>query len=382
MSGSQAEAAKVDGSKGPDLFFQAGNLRKTWPDFSLEASVACHKGEQLALLGPSGSGKSSLLRLIAGLVRPDAGQIWLGGREIGHLPARKRGIGLVFQDFALFPHLDVGDNVAYGLKVRGIRGAELQVRVAGLLERFSLAGYARRQVANLSGGERQRVALARALALEPELMLFDEPLASLDARLRKDLRDELRAIQRRLGLTSVLVTHDQEDALASADRVVVLHQGRVVRSGSPEEVYNDPRTGFVAGFVGDGNILDNQPGWPWHRPDIAVGGPDQPASSAACPRVFLRPEALRPLGLGEGCPDNGSGPTGGRQAELTVVVEDYAYQGRCWIATGRLAPDMAIADASYPERAPRLRFQADSRPRVGETIRLGFDPSALRGLVD
>lgn len=325
-------------------------IEKTWPDFRLQADLSLERGSQLALLGPSGAGKSTLLRMIAGLLAPDRGSIRIHGRDVTRLPARQRGVGMVFQDFALFPHLDVGRNIAYGLQVQGIGARERERKVDSLLERFSLQGFARRKVANLSGGERQRVALARAMALEPDLMLFDEPLASLDARLRKDLRDELRGLQRRLGLTSILVTHDQEDALASADRVAVMHRGRVVRTGSPEDLYDNPGTVFVARFIGEGNVLPNLRGLPWYM------------ATEACSRVFLRPEALE---------------RGGDRC-VRVTVEDAAYQGRYWLARGIPA---AVPDA-MPDMPRTLAFSLGRRPVPGEVLDLSFSSSSLRPLAD
>ncbi len=203
-----------------ERWFEAEGLVKKWPMASVELSLAMAKGEAIALLGPSGCGKSTVLRMIAGLERPDAGTLRLGGRDIGGLSPSRRGVGLVFQDHALFPHLSVEDNIGYGLRCRGRSRVESR-RIAGeWLERVSMASFGKRRIDGLSGGERQRVALVRTLAVEPDLVLFDEPLSALDTALRVRLREELRSRQRELGYTAIYVTHDQAEAEALSDRVV------------------------------------------------------------------------------------------------------------------------------------------------------------------
>lgn len=203
-----------------ERWFEAEGLVKKWPMASVELSLTMAKGEAIALLGPSGCGKSTVLRMIAGLERPDAGTLRLGGRDIGGLSPSRRGVGLVFQDHALFPHLSVEDNIGYGLRCRGRSRVESR-RIAGeWLERVSMASFGKRRIDGLSGGERQRVALVRTLAVEPDLVLFDEPLSALDTALRVRLREELRSRQRELGYTAIYVTHDQAEAEALSDRVV------------------------------------------------------------------------------------------------------------------------------------------------------------------
>jgi iron(III) transport system ATP-binding protein len=218
------------------------------------------RGQLVCLLGPSGCGKTTLLRIIAGLEWQDAGELWQDGRDISRLPPARRDFGIVFQSYALFPNLTAAENVAYGLESRGRRRAEARARVAELLELVGLSEIGHRYPAQLSGGQQQRVALARALALSPGLLLLDEPLAALDARVRAGLREELRMLQRRLGVTMILVTHDQEEALALADRLVVLEHGRIVQSGTPLEVYRAPVTRFVADFVGLMNFIPSPEG--------------------------------------------------------------------------------------------------------------------------
>jgi putative spermidine/putrescine transport system ATP-binding protein len=213
------------------------------------------RGELVCLLGPSGCGKTTLLRILAGLVQPDAGRVRIRGRDVTGVPAYERQLGLVFQSYALFPHMTVRDNVAFGLDARGIRGVEAGRRIARVLELVHLGGLDRRYPRQLSGGQQQRVALARALVLDPDVLLLDEPLSNLDARLRQEVRDEIRALQQETGITTVLVTHDQEEALTMSDRIVVLQAGVIVQSGRPLDVYRAPRDLFVAGFLGDANVL-------------------------------------------------------------------------------------------------------------------------------
>lgn len=221
-----------------------------------EVSLEVAPGETLAVIGPSGCGKTTLLRLVAGLERPSRGSIRFDGEEITGVPAHRRGFGMMFQDFALFPHLDVAGNVGYGLRHGQGSKQERTVRVRDLLELVGLAGYEGRTVETLSGGERQRVALARALAPEPRLLMLDEPLGSLDRGLRERLLVELKGILGKLRIPAIYVTHDQYEAFAIADRMTIMRAGEVVRTGEPREVYEDPGTEFVARFLGLENIVD------------------------------------------------------------------------------------------------------------------------------
>jgi putative spermidine/putrescine transport system ATP-binding protein len=218
-------------------------------------SLAVPRGELVCLLGPSGCGKTTLLRILAGLIMPDAGRVLIRGTDVTRTPADARRIGLVFQNYALFPHMTVRDNVAFGLEARGVREPEVGERIARALGLLRLTGLEHRYPRQLSGGQQQRVALARSLVLNPDVLLLDEPLSNLDARLRQEVRDEIRALQRELGITTVLVTHDQEEALTLADRIVVLEAGTIVQSGAPLEVYQSPRNLFVANFLGEANVL-------------------------------------------------------------------------------------------------------------------------------
>lgn len=212
-------------------------------------------GEFLAIVGPSGCGKTTLLRVIAGLERADEGQVFIGGREATETPPQKRNVGFVFQQFALFPNMTVAENIGYGLRQRRVPRPERERRVAEMLAMIGMEGYEGRRPDQLSAGQQQRVALARALAPEPKTLLLDEPLSALDAAIRYQLRDELRRVQRQVGITTIMVTHDQEEALAVADRVAVMNEGRLEQIGTPWELYAEPRTDFVARFIGRGNFL-------------------------------------------------------------------------------------------------------------------------------
>ncbi len=220
-----------------------------------DISFQLKEGETICLLGASGSGKSTLLRIIAGLETPDSGFIAFNGVDLTTVPPHLRDFGLVFQDYALFPHLNVYDNVAFGLKMRRLPPADINKRVVNVLETVNLGGFEERRVTELSGGEQQRVALARALATRPRLLMFDEPLGALDRTLREDLLNELRMILHHTSIPAIYVTHDQEEAFTIADRVLILHDGRIVCEGTPVEVWSNPGSAFVAGFLGLGNIL-------------------------------------------------------------------------------------------------------------------------------
>jgi len=212
-------------------------------------------GEFLTLLGPSGCGKTTMLRLIAGFIMPDEGRIEMDGADIANVPPYKRKINTVFQKYALFPHLNVFDNIAFGLKIRGVDKAEIKIKVEAMLELVNLKGYGGRYVEQLSGGQQQRVAIARALVNEPQVLLLDEPLGALDLKLRKEMQVELKNMQQRLGITFIYVTHDQEEALTMSDTIVVLKDGVIQQIGSPTDVYNEPKNPFVADFIGESNII-------------------------------------------------------------------------------------------------------------------------------
>jgi iron(III) transport system ATP-binding protein len=269
-----------------------------------DVSFTVRPGEFLTLLGPSGCGKTTTLRMIAGFERPTAGRILLQDRNVTPLPPQGRGMGMVFQNYALFPHLDVFENVAFGLRTRGLKKADIAERVPAVLRRVDLGGYERRRIQELSGGQQQRVALARALAPEPPLLLLDEPLSNLDAALRERTRVELRALLKRLNITAIFVTHDQDEAFALSDRIALLDRGRLQQIDVPETLYASPATAFVAAFIGrasflPGRLLERRGGG-W---DCEVAGRTRwrvvPSPELASPdagdrvRLLLRPESLR-----------------------------------------------------------------------------------------
>ncbi len=268
-----------------------------------DLSLTLARGEILALLGPSGSGKTTTLRLLAGFETPDTGRVIVEGADVTRLAPAARRFGMVFQHYALFPHLDVRDNIAFGLQSLGVRGDELEHRVAKALALVDLAGYERRRIAQLSGGQQQRVAVARALAPEPRVLLLDEPLSNLDPTLRERTRRELRDVIRRVGITTVLVTHEQEEAFDLGDRVAVLRDGRLEQVGTPDELYDAPAGPFVARFVGRaselrGRILERTPegvrleveGCVWGVP--ADAGVQSALEVGRAVQVLLRPEAV------------------------------------------------------------------------------------------
>ena len=232
-------------------------IEKRWEDFHLTIEeLKVKAGEFLTLLGPSGCGKTTTLRIIAGLEKPDSGRVLFDGRDVTDFKPYDRNIGIVFQDYALFPHMTVFKNVAFGLEMRKLPKAEINKRVTQILELVGLRGLENRYPEQLSGGQQQRVALARALVVEPEVLLLDEPLSNLDAKIRERLRGEIKRIQRELGITTIHVTHDQEEAMAVSDRIAVMNAGTVEQIGKPLELYYHPRTEFVATFLGTGNILE------------------------------------------------------------------------------------------------------------------------------
>jgi putative spermidine/putrescine transport system ATP-binding protein len=273
-------------------------LRKSYGQVAAVAGVDLQiaEGEFFTMLGPSGSGKTTLLRLIAGFERPDAGSVELGGTDVTRDPPYARDVNTVFQDYALFPHMSVLENVEYGLRVRRVAKADRRRRVQQALEMVRLTGFSERKPIQLSGGQRQRVALARAIVNEPEVLLLDEPLGALDLKLRQEMQVELKRIQREVGITFIYVTHDQEEALTMSDRLAVFNQGRVEQVGTPIDVYEHPASEFVAGFIGISNVLER-------------GGR----------HITIRPEKIRLLADGEQAPP-GSHVESGR-------IEDVVYLG-------------------------------------------------------
>jgi len=289
------------------------------------------EGEFFAMLGPSGSGKTTCLRLIAGFEQPTAGSIRLFGAEVRDLPPYRRAVNTVFQDYALFPHLNVRDNVAYGLMIAGQPRAARHRAAEEALEMVALPGYGARKPSELSGGQRQRVALARALVNKPRVLLVDEPLGALDLKVREAMQDELKSLQRRLGITFVFVTHDQGEALSMADRVAVFNEGRIVQVGAPEDIYYRPEVPFVADFVGSSNIL--------------------PPALTGLPRIAaIRPEAVRLAGTG-----------------LRATVTAASFLG----AATRITLDAGGT------RLTALLPRGAARPEVGAAVHLDWDAADL-----
>jgi putative spermidine/putrescine transport system ATP-binding protein len=289
------------------------------------------RGEFFTLLGPSGSGKTTLLRLIAGFERPEGGTIELAGREISKVPPYARNVNTVFQDYALFPHMTVAENIQYGMKVRRVGKSERRQRAERALDMVRLTGLGGRKTAQLSGGQRQRVALARAIVNEPEVLLLDEPLGALDLKLRQEMQIELQHVQREVGITFVYVTHDQEEALSMSDRIAVLSQGRIEQVGPPLEVYERPRTDFVAGFIGISNLIERDGR-----------------------HMTVRPEKIRLLAEGEE-------PPAGAHVE-TGRIRDIIYVGVITRYVIALDDGGELVAARQNEQAPESTHDANGRP--------------------
>ena len=300
--------------------------------------LAVPEGSFFAMLGPSGSGKTTCLRLISGFEKPTSGAVRIFGQDVSDVPPNRRNVNTVFQDYALFPHMNVRDNVAYGLMVKGVGRSQRHAAAEAMLALVRLDGYADRKPGQLSGGQRQRVALARALVNEPRVLLLDEPLGALDLKLREAMQDELKALQQRLGITFVFVTHDQSEALSMADHLAVFNDGRIAQFGTPAEVYARPRTRFVADFVGSSNVLP---------PAVtrALGGPEAWSS--------LRPEALR------------LAPTGGARISGPVTAVRFLGAGT------------RISVASHGTEIAALLGAGQPAPAPGTEVGLTFDPVAL-----
>ena len=309
-------------------------------DFSLSVG----KGEFISFLGPSGCGKTTTLQMIAGFLAPSRGAIGLEGRDLSKVPPSKRGLGIVFQSYALFPHMTAAENVAFGLEMRGVPKAEREGRVRDALAMVGLAGYEDRHPRRMSGGQQQRVALARALVIRPSVLLLDEPLSNLDAKLREDMQIELRQIQRNLGTTTILVTHDQIEAMSLSDRIVVMSKGRIEQIGTPQETYDAPASAFVAQFLGKTNefaaTVDRSGG----EAQITVGAWQAPAPAgvAGAVTVSVRPERV---GFGD--------------AGLAAEIKTRIFQGNHWLFQCSTERGTAIV----------IR-QNDGRPQPGEGERV------------
>ncbi|AGN78187.1 MULTISPECIES: ABC transporter ATP-binding protein [Pseudomonas] len=324
-------------------FVSVQNLQKSYAGSPVFENIDCHieRGEFVTLLGPSGCGKSTLLRCIAGLTPVDSGQILLDGHDIVPLSPQKRGIGMVFQSYALFPNMTVEQNVAFGLRMQKVKADESQARVREVLALVELGNFAGRYPHQLSGGQCQRVALARSLVTRPRLLLLDEPLSALDARIRKHLREQIRAIQRELGLTTIFVTHDQEEALTLSDRIFLMNQGRIVQSGDAETLYTAPVDLFAAGFIGNYNLLDAE---------SASRLLQRPVTS----RLAIRPESI----------------TLGVNGELDAEVRSHSLLGNVIRYRVNVREVELVVDVL--NRSP-ADLHGD-----GKRVSLSIDPTALR----
>lgn len=242
----------------PDILLELKNIKKSFTpgeDVLDDICLTVARGEFVTLLGSSGCGKTTTLRIIAGLEQTDSGSVWINGQDVTKLPPDKRDVNTVFQNYALFPHMNVAENIGYGLKLRKVPRGEIKKKVAQMLELVQLEGYERRKPSELSGGQKQRVAIARALVNNPKVLLLDEPLGALDLQLRRAMQIELKHLQKKLGITFIYITHDQEEAINMSDRIAVMKDGRIEQIGTPDEIYNHPKTSYVATFVGNANIL-------------------------------------------------------------------------------------------------------------------------------
>jgi len=341
-------------------YLRLSGVQKSFGGESVVKNVdlAVARGEFLTFLGPSGCGKTTTLRMIAGFETPTQGRVHIDGQDVTALPANRRNIGMVFQSYALFPNMTVAGNVGFGLRVARKPSLEVNARVEAMLALVKLPELASRYPYQLSGGQQQRVSLARALAPSPRILLLDEPLSALDARIRVALRDEIRGLQRKLGITTIFVTHDQEEALSMSDRIAVMNGGSIEQIGSPSEIYNSPRTRFVASFIGTLNLVDSR------VLDGAAGVVEidgQPmttrkridgAQKGDLRTVALRPEAMR------------LGPGGDGRNTLHGVIEDVAFLGAVVRLRVRLALSTIAVD-TFNDGSGRL-------PSSGEPITINF----------
>jgi ABC-type Fe3+/spermidine/putrescine transport system ATPase subunit len=327
-----------------------------------DVSLTISEGELVTLLGPSGCGKTTLLRIVAGFIRPSEGRMLLQGHDVTRVPPHKRPVNMVFQRAALFPHLDVFENVAFGLRVRGTPKDDLRARVTEALRLVRLVGFDRRRAHELSGGQLQRVALARALVNRPRVLLLDEPLSALDLRIRLEMEAELRRVHRETGATFVYVTHDQGEALALSDRIVVFDQGRVEQVGTPDEIYRRPATPFAARFVGDANVLPvdilelND-----SRATVALAGvrlvaPCETALTTGPGWLVVRPEVVRLGAITDG--------------GMSGVVRDVAFRGSGFVC------QLEVAGLSEPVKA-EVSAEARTPPELGTSLGIAWDSAAV-----
>ncbi|HJA74548.1 MULTISPECIES: ABC transporter ATP-binding protein [Limosilactobacillus] len=316
-------------------------------DFEVEA------GKFYTLLGPSGSGKTTILRLIAGFDQPTGGEIYFDGQRINDVPANRRQVNTVFQDYALFPHMNVAENVAFGLQIKGVKKSEIDQRVKEALHLVQLDGYGQREITAMSGGQRQRVAIARAIVNRPKLLLLDEALSALDHKLRVEMQTELRQLQRRLGITFIFVTHDQEEALAMSDQIMIINDGTIQQSGTPVDIYDEPLNHFVADFIGESNIV---PGVMKADYLVTIDGQDFECVDAGMRpnervEVVIRPEDLDITTVDQG--------------KLTVTVDTQLFRGVDYQIT------------AHDQRNHEWRINSIHKTMVGAQVGLAFDPEDI-----
>lgn len=328
---------------------------KRYDDESILKNVSfeIEQGKFYTLLGPSGCGKTTILRIIAGFTEATEGDIYFEGKRLNDLPANKRQVNTVFQDYALFPHMNVFDNVAFGLKIKKMNKAEIEKKVKDALRMVQLPGYETREISEMSGGQRQRVAIARAIVNEPKVLLLDEPLSALDLKLRTAMQYELRELQQRLGITFIFVTHDQEEALAMSDEIFVMNKGKIVQSGTPVDIYDEPISHFVADFVGESNIVngvmieDNLVEFVGKQFECVDGGmrPNEPVE------VVLRPEDLTIT-----TPDKG---------KLVVTVDTQLFRG------------VHYEIICYDEQQNKWMVHSTKKAKEGSQVGLAFEPEDI-----
>jgi putative spermidine/putrescine transport system ATP-binding protein len=346
-------------------------------------SLAAVKGEFLSFLGPSGCGKTTALRMVAGYEQPDEGDIRIGGRSVRGVPPYRRNVGMVFQSYALFPHLTVAENIAFGLRERRVAAGEIRDKVRRFMQLVHLEGLDDRYPNQLSGGQQQRVALARALVIEPDILLLDEPLSNLDARLREEMRIEIKQLQASLGITTVFVTHDQNEALTLSHRVVLMSNGRVQQVGTPEEVYHHPATRFAFEFLGGTNVLagrvsERSAGAGTFRTDsgLSIVAEGQPAARTGELRFLgIRPESIRAVGIpGRGTADS----TPENPNRFPAVVEESFYRG--W--TREVIVRLASGDRLHLVRVTPRAEEARPEDEPGAAIEVAWSPADCYLLAD